>query len=129
MRSGGTSERGARPLPTPMPRAHLAHQPADPGGKPDLIIGNYSDGNLVASLLSHRCARVWFVPPRRRDHRLDVCGTRPAAPRTQPPPTLPPRNPPPRLPPPLPAARMFVTQCNIAHAIEKTKYQDADIKW
>lgn len=24
---------------------------------------------------------------------------------------------------------MFVTQCNIAHAIEKTKYQDADIKW
>eukprot|EP00879_Flechtneria_rotunda_P003731 GHRR01003969.1.p1 GENE.GHRR01003969.1~~GHRR01003969.1.p1 ORF type:complete len:403 (+),score=134.37 GHRR01003969.1:1581-2789(+) len=24
---------------------------------------------------------------------------------------------------------MFVTQCNIAHALEKTKYQDADIKW
>ena len=23
------------------------------GGKPDLIIGNYSDGNLVSSLLSH----------------------------------------------------------------------------
>jgi len=48
------------------------------GQKPDLIIGNYSDGNLVASLLAHR---------------------------------------------------MFVTQCNIAHALEKTKYQDADIKW
>jgi sucrose synthase len=51
---------------------------AELGQKPDLIIGNYSDGNLVASLLAHR---------------------------------------------------MFVTQCNIAHAIEKTKYQDADIKW
>jgi Sucrose synthase len=24
---------------------------------------------------------------------------------------------------------MFVTQCNIAHALEKTKYADADIKW
>jgi sucrose synthase len=51
---------------------------AELGQKPDLIVGNYSDGNLVASLLAHR---------------------------------------------------MFVTQCNIAHAIEKTKYQDADIKW
>ena len=27
---------------------------AELGGKPDLIIGNYSDGNLVASLLAHR---------------------------------------------------------------------------
>lgn len=26
---------------------------AEMDGKPDLIIGNYSDGNLVASLLSH----------------------------------------------------------------------------
>lgn len=52
--------------------------PTELGQKPDLIIGNYSDGNLVASLLAHR---------------------------------------------------MFVTQCNIAHALEKTKYQDADIKW
>eukprot|EP00775_Hariotina_reticulata_P011337 gene11337-11486_t len=51
---------------------------AEMGQKPDLIVGNYSDGNLVASLLAHR---------------------------------------------------MFVTQCNIAHALEKTKYQDADIKW
>ena len=42
------------------------------GGKPDLIIGNYSDGNLVASLLSHY---------------------------------------------------LSVTQCTIAHALEKTKYQ------
>ncbi|KAI3433440.1 hypothetical protein D9Q98_003254 [Chlorella vulgaris] len=51
---------------------------AEMGGKPDFIIGNYSDGNLVASLMSHR---------------------------------------------------MNVTQCNIAHALEKTKYDDADIYW
>lgn len=48
------------------------------GGKPDLLIGNYSDGNLVATLLSHY---------------------------------------------------MNVTQANIAHALEKTKYQDADVNW
>lgn len=48
------------------------------GGRPDLIIGNYSDGNLVASLLSER---------------------------------------------------MNVTQCNIAHALEKTKYLFSDLYW
>lgn len=48
------------------------------GGRPDLIVGNYSDGNLVASLLSHR---------------------------------------------------MKVTQCNIAHALEKTKYLYSDLYW
>lgn len=48
------------------------------GGRPDLIIGNYSDGNLVASLLSKR---------------------------------------------------LGVTQCNIAHALEKTKYLMADLYW
>nr|AFO84091.1 sucrose synthase [Actinidia deliciosa] len=47
-------------------------------GVPDLIIGNYSDGNLVASLLAHK---------------------------------------------------MGVTQCTIAHALEKTKYPDSDIYW
>jgi sucrose synthase len=47
-------------------------------GRPDLIIGNYSDGNLVASLLSQR---------------------------------------------------MQVTQCNIAHALEKTKYLYSDLYW
>ncbi|KAK9756925.1 hypothetical protein RND81_01G130200 [Saponaria officinalis] len=47
-------------------------------GTPDLIIGNYSDGNLVSSLLSHK---------------------------------------------------MGVTQCTIAHALEKTKYPDSDIYW
>lgn len=48
------------------------------GGKPDLIIGNYSDGNLVASLLSQR---------------------------------------------------LQITQCNIAHALEKTKYLYSDVYW
>ncbi|KAJ8623252.1 hypothetical protein MRB53_031781 [Persea americana] len=47
-------------------------------GTPDLIIGNYSDGNLVASLLAHN---------------------------------------------------LGTTQCNIAHALEKTKYPDSDIYW
>nr|GEY25768.1 sucrose synthase 2 [Tanacetum cinerariifolium] len=47
-------------------------------GVPDLLIGNYSDGNLVASLLSYK---------------------------------------------------LGVTQCNIAHALEKTKYPDSDLYW
>ncbi|WP_206054883.1 sucrose synthase [Nitrosococcus wardiae] len=47
-------------------------------GSPDLIIGNYSDGSLVATLLSHR---------------------------------------------------LRVTQCNIAHALEKTKYLYSDLYW
>ncbi|XP_010038238.2 sucrose synthase 2 isoform X2 [Eucalyptus grandis] len=47
-------------------------------GYPDFIIGNYSDGNLVASLLAHK---------------------------------------------------MGITQCTIAHALEKTKYPDSDIYW
>nr|AEH27530.1 putative sucrose synthase [Amorphophallus konjac] len=47
-------------------------------GIPDLIIGNYSDGNLVASLLAYK---------------------------------------------------LGITQCNIAHALEKTKYPDSDIYW
>ncbi|KAL6768924.1 hypothetical protein ACKKBF_B16775 [Auxenochlorella protothecoides x Auxenochlorella symbiontica] len=51
---------------------------AELGGKPDLLIGNYSDGNLVATLMSQR---------------------------------------------------MNITQCTIAHALEKTKYEDADIYW
>jgi sucrose synthase len=48
------------------------------GQKPDFIIGNYSDGNLVASLLAHQ---------------------------------------------------LGVTQCNIAHALEKTKYLYSDLYW
>jgi len=51
---------------------------AELGGRPDLIIGNYSDGNLVASLMSHR---------------------------------------------------LGVTQCNIAHALEKAKYLYSDLYW
>ena len=52
--------------------------PTELGGRPDLVIGNYSDGNLVASLL---------------------------------------------------APRLGVTQCNIAHALEKTKYLFSDLYW
>lgn len=51
---------------------------AEFGGRPDLVVGNYSDGNLVASLLAHR---------------------------------------------------LGVTQCNIAHALEKTKYLMSDLYW
>ncbi|MBD2069490.1 sucrose synthase [Leptolyngbya sp. FACHB-671] len=47
-------------------------------GKPDLIIGNYSDGNLVAFLL---------------------------------------------------ARRLKVTQCNVAHALEKSKYLFSNLYW
>jgi len=48
------------------------------GGRPDLVVGNYSDGNLVATLL---------------------------------------------------AQDLQVTQCNIAHALEKTKYLYSDLYW
>jgi sucrose synthase len=48
------------------------------GGRPDFIVGNYSDGNLVASMLAHN---------------------------------------------------LGVTQCNIAHALEKTKYLYSDLYW
>ena len=51
---------------------------AELGVRPDLIIGNYSDGNLVASLMSRS---------------------------------------------------LGVTQCNIAHALEKTKYLYSDLYW
>jgi sucrose synthase len=51
---------------------------AELGGRPDLVIGNYSDGSLVATLI---------------------------------------------------AQRLGVTQCNIAHALEKTKYALADVHW
>jgi sucrose synthase len=51
---------------------------AELGGRPDLVIGNYSDGNLVAALLCHE---------------------------------------------------LGVTQCNIAHALEKTKYLYSDLYW
>jgi sucrose synthase len=51
---------------------------AELGARPDLVVGNYSDGNLVASLLSRR---------------------------------------------------LQVTQCNIAHALEKVKYIMSDLYW
>ncbi len=51
---------------------------AEMGGRVDFVIGNYSDGNLVATLLSER---------------------------------------------------LGVTQCNIAHALEKTKYLQSALYW
>lgn len=51
---------------------------AELGGRPDLIVGNYSDGNLVATMLSHS---------------------------------------------------LKVTQCNVAHALEKAKYIYSDLYW
>jgi len=51
---------------------------AELGSRPDFIIGNYSDGNLVATILAHR---------------------------------------------------LGVTQCNIAHALEKNKYLLSDLHW
>ena len=51
---------------------------AEFNGKPDLVIGNYSDGNLVAFLL---------------------------------------------------ARRLKITQCNIAHALEKSKYLFSNLYW
>lgn len=51
---------------------------AELGDRPDLVVGNYSDGNLVASLLSQR---------------------------------------------------LQVTQCNVAHALEKSKYLLSDLYW
>ncbi|KAJ4828802.1 Sucrose synthase 6 [Turnera subulata] len=47
-------------------------------GKPDLIIGNYTDGNLAATLMANK---------------------------------------------------LGVTQATIAHALEKTKYENSDVKW
>jgi len=51
---------------------------AELGARPDLVIGNYSDGNLVATILAHR---------------------------------------------------LGVTQCNVAHALEKSKYILSDLYW
>ncbi len=51
---------------------------AELGGRPDLIVGNYSDGNLVATILSQS---------------------------------------------------LKVTQCNVAHALEKAKYIYSDLYW
>ena len=51
---------------------------AELDGRPDLIVCNYSDGNLVATLISHK---------------------------------------------------LGVTQCNIAHALEKAKYLYSDLYW
>ena len=55
-----------------------AMTPDGPGARrPDMVVGNYSDGNLVASIMAHR---------------------------------------------------LEVTQCTIAHALEKTKYKASDLR-
>jgi hypothetical protein len=69
---------GQPPVSCPPARCCLPQILQELGTRPDLIIGNYSDGNLVGWLLSRA---------------------------------------------------LGVTQCNIAHALEKTKYQDADVRW
>jgi len=51
---------------------------AELNGRPDLVVGNYSDGNLVATLISQK---------------------------------------------------LGITQCNIAHALEKAKYLYSDLYW
>jgi sucrose synthase len=56
------------------------------GDKPDFVIGNYSDGNLVATLMCHEMKKS------------NIGGN-------------------------------HVCQATIAHALEKTKYDDADVFW
>lgn len=72
-------------------------------GKPDLIIGNYSDGNLVASLLSHKLGvtqvRLSFI-------NLIFFFFKKSS-----------------------LIPSLLWQCTIAHALEKTKYPDSDIYW
>lgn len=82
-------------------------------GFPDFIIGNYSDGNLVASLLAYKMGVTQVnddsLPFRYSDYKTarsvhtllqmeaDI--------------------------------QNFDVQCTIAHALEKTKYPDSDIYW
>lgn len=82
--------------------------------KPDLIIGNYSDGNLVASLMASKLGITQVT------NSLSLA-TNAANPNGG------------------PAILMFCclllnvgflsTQGTIAHALEKTKYEDSDVKW
>lgn len=58
------------------------------GDKPDFVIGNYSDGNLAATLMCHEMKK----------RSVDDGGN-------------------------------HVCQATIAHALEKTKYDDADVYW
>ena len=73
---------------------------------PDLIIGNYSDGNLVACLLAHKLGVTHVCI-------LSLCSI-----------------------PYLSLFSIVsyhnllpYTQCTIAHALEKTKYPNSDLYW
>lgn len=70
--------------------------------KPDLIIGNYSDGNLVASLLAHKLGVTQVCLVIHRYLKILELGK----------------------------CLLFhcaCLQCTIAHALEKTKYPNSDI--
>lgn len=98
-------------------------------GKPDLIIGNYSDGNLVATLLSQHLDVTQVcqltLSRQRRDFTFYLVLTSLVA--------LSCTSGPSQL------VKMVIKvcfmlsiiflQCIIAHALEKTKYPDSDIYW
>lgn len=72
-------------------------------GKPDLIIGNYTDGNLVASLMASKLGITQVL------YHHHLCSYR---------------------------VYIFIftnlsieNQGSIAHALEKTKYENSDVKW
>ena len=71
-------------------------------GSPDLIIGNYSDGELVATLLSSRFAAADGTGAGSQQPSSLRRGRR---------------------------RHHAPTQCNIAHALESNKYRDAMVRW
>ena len=78
-------------------------------GKPDLIIGNYTDGNLVASLMS---SKLGVTQVRKLSNHI---GSIKVSFGTQ------------HNWPDIPEQSSW--QGTIAHALEKTKYVDSDVKW
>ncbi|KAL0335833.1 UNVERIFIED_CONTAM: Sucrose synthase 5 [Sesamum radiatum] len=75
------------------------------GGKPDLIIGNYTDGNLVASLVASKLG-VTLVGIFYQLLCYIFCQSNENL-----------------------SEYMFCSKGTIAHALEKTKYEDSDVKW
>ncbi|KAL0385212.1 UNVERIFIED_CONTAM: Sucrose synthase 6 [Sesamum radiatum] len=75
------------------------------GGKPDLIIGNYTDGNLVASLVASKLG-VTLVGIFDQLLCYIFCQSNENL-----------------------SEYMFCSKGTIAHALEKTKYEDSDVKW
>ena len=73
------------------------------GSSPDLILGNYSDGNLVATLLSRR-----FSDGGGASGGGDGGPSQPSRRRRR---------------------RHGPTQCSIAHALEPNKYRDSQARW